>query len=66
LQQWEQNCPGRIEQIARALADVRPAQLADGKLFDFLALGRQGDAPLPDARAWLAGGLIVGRVAVDP
>jgi len=56
LQQWEQHSPGRIEQIARALADVRPAQLADGKLFDFLALGRHAAAPLPDARAWLAGG----------
>jgi tRNA 2-thiocytidine biosynthesis protein TtcA len=29
--------------------------LSDPKLFDFLALGRHGDAPLPDAHAWLAG-----------
>jgi tRNA 2-thiocytidine biosynthesis protein TtcA len=28
--------------------------LSDPKLFDFLALGRHGDAPLPDAHAWLA------------
>ena len=62
LQQWEQHSPGRIEQIARALADVRPAQLADGKLFDFLALGRHAAAPLPDARAWLAGEPVVGGV----
>jgi tRNA 2-thiocytidine biosynthesis protein TtcA len=52
---WEKDSPGRVETIARALGDVRPAQLADPKLFDFLALGRQGDAPLPDAHAWLAG-----------
>ena len=52
---WEKDSPGRIENIARALGDVRPAQLSDPKLFDFLALGHQGDAPLPDAHAWLAG-----------
>jgi tRNA 2-thiocytidine biosynthesis protein TtcA len=52
---WEKDSPGRIENIARALGDIRPAQLSDPKLFDFLALGRQGDAPLPDAHAWLAG-----------
>ena len=52
---WEKDSPGRIENIARALGDVRPAQLSDPKLFDFLALGRHGDAPLPDAHAWLAG-----------
>ena len=37
------------------LGDVRAAQLSDPKLFDFAALGRQGEAPLPDAHAWLAG-----------
>ena len=52
---WERDTPGRIEQIARALADVRPGQLADPRVFDFLALGRRGDAPLPDAHAWLGG-----------
>ncbi len=55
MQQWERETPGRIEQIARALADVRPSQLADPTLFDFMALGRHGDAPLPDAHAWLSG-----------
>ncbi|MFT4199042.1 MAG: tRNA 2-thiocytidine(32) synthetase TtcA [Pseudoxanthomonas sp.] len=55
LQRWEQEQPGRIEQIARALGDVRPSQLADPKLFDFMNLGRRGDGPLPDAHAWLAG-----------
>ncbi|KQY54730.1 tRNA 2-thiocytidine(32) synthetase TtcA [Lysobacter sp. Root494] len=52
---WEKDSPGRIENIARALGNVRASQLSDPKLFDFLALGRQGDAPLPDAHAWLAG-----------
>src|SRR5688572_8391736 len=55
LEAWEKESPGRIETIARALGDVRPSQLGDPKLFDFLALGRHGDAPLPDAHAWLAG-----------
>jgi tRNA 2-thiocytidine biosynthesis protein TtcA len=52
---WEKDSPGRVETIARALGDVRAAQLSDPKLFDFAALGRQGEAPLPDAHAWLAG-----------
>ena len=38
MAQWERETPGRIETIARALADVRPSQLADPKLFDFLGL----------------------------
>lgn len=52
---WERESPGRIETIARALGDIRPSQLSDPKLFDFLSLGARGDAPLPDAHAWLAG-----------
>lgn len=56
LAAWEKESPGRSETIARALADVRPAQLADPSLFDFAALGRHGDGPLPDANAWLAVG----------
>jgi len=56
LKQWEKESPGRIEQIARAMGDIRPSQLADGNLFDFMALGRRHDAPLPNAHAWLAGG----------
>ncbi|MGB3393910.1 MAG: tRNA 2-thiocytidine(32) synthetase TtcA [Stenotrophomonas sp.] len=53
MQQWEKDHPGRIEQIARALGDVRPAQLADPSLFDFMALGRRDHAPLPGTQAWL-------------
>ncbi len=55
LDQWERESPGRIETIARALGDVRPSQLSDPTLFDFMALGARGGAPLPDAHAWLAG-----------
>ena len=56
---WERESPGRIETIARALGDIRPSQLSDPKLFDFLALGARGSA-LPDAHAWLAGETHIG------
>ena len=52
---WERDTPGRIEQIARALGDVRPAQLSDPKQFDFLSLGRRGAGDMADAHAWLMG-----------
>jgi tRNA 2-thiocytidine biosynthesis protein TtcA len=52
---WERDMPGRIEQIARALSDIRPSQLSDPKLFDFLSLGRRGDDGMADAHAWLSG-----------
>ncbi len=55
LNAWERESPGRTEQIARSLGDVRPEQLADPALFDFVALTRRSDAPLPNAHAWLAG-----------
>jgi tRNA 2-thiocytidine biosynthesis protein TtcA len=54
LAQWERESPGRIDQIARALGDIRPSQLSDPKLFDFLALGRSGDIATAGAQAWLA------------
>ena len=53
LDGWERDSPGRIEHIARALGDVRPAQLSDPKLFDFLSLGKRGDGGMADAHAWL-------------
>ena len=56
LEQWERESPGRVETMARALGDIRPSQLSDPKLFDFLALGKRGGDALPDAHAWLAGG----------
>jgi tRNA 2-thiocytidine biosynthesis protein TtcA len=56
LDAWEAEAPGRLETIARALGDVRPSQLSDRTLFDFLALGRSADVPMPDVSAWLASG----------
>ena len=53
LDAWERESPGRIETIARALGDIRPSQLADPKLFDFMSLGSHGDLPPPDAHDWL-------------
>ncbi len=54
LQEWQRRFPGRIENIARALGDVRPAQLADRSLFDFAALGRDPGEALLTAHDWLA------------
>lgn len=54
LDAWERESPGRIETIARALGDIRPSQLSDPKLFDFLALGARGMTPPPDFHDWLA------------
>jgi tRNA 2-thiocytidine biosynthesis protein TtcA len=44
---WETETPGRIDQIARALGRVEPSQLADPKLFDFLALGTGKETVIP-------------------
>ena len=55
LNAWERESPGRTEQIARSLGNVSATQLADPALFDFMALAKRNDAPLPDAHAWLAG-----------
>ena len=55
MKQWERESPGRIETISRALGDIRPSQLSDPKLFDFLALGQREGATRADAHAWLAG-----------
>ena len=53
MEAWERESPGRIETIARALGDIRPSQLSDPKLFDFLALDAVlPDAPRPPAQAW--------------
>jgi len=47
MREWERETPGRIDQIARALGDIRPSQLADPKLFDFLGLGARGSTHDP-------------------
>ncbi|KAF1013314.1 MAG: tRNA-cytidine(32) 2-sulfurtransferase [Stenotrophomonas maltophilia] len=51
LQQWDADHPGRIDQIARAMADVQPSQLADATLFDFKALAARPPADRPGADA---------------
>ncbi|HET9485478.1 MAG TPA: tRNA 2-thiocytidine(32) synthetase TtcA, partial [Xanthomonadales bacterium] len=50
----EKKTPGRLDNVFRALTDVRPSQLADQKLFDFASLGAR-DCSAPDAGAWLLG-----------
>ncbi len=54
LETWERESPGRIETISRALGDIRPSQLSDPNLFDFLSLGHREGAARADAQAWLA------------
>ncbi|MGJ4802989.1 tRNA 2-thiocytidine(32) synthetase TtcA [Luteimonas sp. SDU82] len=63
MAQWEHDAPGRIETIARALGDIRPSQLSDPKLFDFLSLGHRDGAAQADAHAWLGGGTDPGPAA---
>jgi len=38
LAQWDRAEPGRVENIARSIANVSPSQLADPALFDFSSL----------------------------
>jgi tRNA 2-thiocytidine biosynthesis protein TtcA len=45
MEAWERETPGRLEIIARALGDIRPSQLSDPKLFDFLGLAQQRGRP---------------------
>jgi len=54
LAEWEKKTPGRIENIARALGDVRLTQLADRERFDFAGLGRRNEAQ-PGISDWLGG-----------
>ena len=54
LGEWERRHPGRIENVFRGLADVRPAHLADRDLFNFAALGAVAQQAL-SASDWLAG-----------
>jgi tRNA 2-thiocytidine biosynthesis protein TtcA len=53
LMDWERKTPGRVDNVFRALADVRPSQLADRALFDFAGLGAHAEVA-PEAAAWLA------------
>lgn len=49
---WERASPGRTENILRSLMNVRPSQLADRTLFDFVHLGSRSADPTP-LNAWL-------------
>ena len=44
LAQWDRAEPGRVENIARSLANISPSQLADPTLFDFAGLRRDAAA----------------------
>ncbi len=66
MKQWEKDSPGRIESIARAMAEVRPSQLADPVLFDFAGLGHREGAAQADAHAWLAGERQVDATGGEP
>jgi len=39
LTQWDEQQPGRVENIARSIAHLTPSHLADHNLFDFQGLG---------------------------
>jgi tRNA 2-thiocytidine biosynthesis protein TtcA len=41
LQAWEQEYPGRMENLFHSLQSVTPSHLADSRLFDFANLGSQ-------------------------
>lgn len=55
LQEWEEKYPGRIENIFRAIKNVRPSQLADTELFDFVNFTVKEDQNTQSATPnWLA------------
>ena len=49
---WEAETPGRLDQIARALAQVEPSQLAIRNCSISLRLDRQRPAPPPTPQVW--------------
>jgi tRNA 2-thiocytidine biosynthesis protein TtcA len=59
LRSWDKQFPGRVENVFRSLQNVRPSQLADTSLFDFVSLGRHTDSLSTTAQLsasdWLAG-----------
>lgn len=48
LAEWDRTAPGRVENIARGLANVTPSHLADLSLFDFTALERDTELQVLD------------------
>ncbi|MEL6481457.1 MAG: tRNA 2-thiocytidine(32) synthetase TtcA [Pseudomonadota bacterium] len=49
LDDWERRSPGRRQVMFRALCNIRPSQLPDAALFDFLNLGERDDTKPPEA-----------------
>ena len=45
MDEMERETPGRLENIARALGDIRPSQLSDPRLFDFPGLATKPGSP---------------------
>ncbi len=58
LQDWERRHPGRIENVFRAMQNIRPSQMADRELFDFVGLGRSENVESPTASDWLLGKVV--------
>lgn len=54
MNEWDKQTPGRIETIAKAIADIRPSQMADKNLFDFINLGKDQTEQNLSATDWLA------------
>lgn len=47
LEQWDKECPGRVETIFNSLKNVKPSQLLDRQQFDFENLTQQVDVDMP-------------------
>ena len=46
LEQWDKECPGRVETIFNSLKNVKPSQLLDRQQFDFKNLTQQVDVDM--------------------
>ncbi len=46
LEQWDKECPGRVETIFNSLKNVKPSQLLDRQQFDFENLTQQVDVDM--------------------
>jgi tRNA 2-thiocytidine biosynthesis protein TtcA len=43
LREWDKRHPGRVDSMFRALSNLVPSHLMDGKLFDFAAVRATGE-----------------------
>ncbi|MAV30530.1 MAG: tRNA 2-thiocytidine(32) synthetase TtcA [Cycloclasticus sp.] len=46
LEQWDKECPGRVETIFNSLKNIKPSQLLDRQQFDFENLTQQVDVDM--------------------